>query len=284
MVLIEGRTVIDENAVRTARETVQHSTLTPEWTNPAGFEKDVFTFARVVFKTGITPGRVAESGPGRGPRFSWWVDFPDADLNFSYRLQQITSVRTDPDGHVLKLTDPAITDFPLLFMAHPGHMILTDDEVRALSRYLRNGGVLFVNDFWSANEWEGFELQMQRVMPGKGWTELGTDHPLFRCVYNLQVPMKQLQVPTMQFWNRSHDPENPLSPPLQWVDRGQGSETMRVRAWFDDRQRLSVLAIHNSDVSDGWEREGEHSDYFQKFSEKIAYPLGVNIVFYVMTH
>ena len=45
-----------------------------------------------------------------------------------------------------------------------------------------------------------------------------------------------------------------------------------------------VLAIHNSDVSDGWEREGENADYFALFSEPRAYPLGINIVFYLMTH
>jgi hypothetical protein len=59
---------------------------------------------------------------------------------------------------------------------------------------------------------------------------------------------------------------------------------MHVRALLDDKQRISVLAFHNSDISDGWEREGENQDYFQKFSEKIAYPLGINIIFYLMTH
>ena len=42
--------------------------------------------------------------------------------------------------------------------------------------------------------------------------------------------------------------------------------------------------VGNSDVSDGWEREGENEVYFKKYSEKIAYPLGINIIFYLMTH
>jgi Domain of unknown function (DUF4159) len=283
LVRIEEGVVIDENSVRTAREIVSHSTGTPEWTNPPGFEKDVFTFARVIFKSGVTEGRRAVFDYGRSPRLGWWVDFPDADLNFSYRLQQVTSIRTDPEGQVLRLTDPNLTDYPLLYMVHAGNILLSDAEVKALSRYLQNGGVVFANDFWSAHEWEGFELAMRRVLPGRQWVELGTDHPIFRCVYNLQGPMDRLRVPTLQFWNRNHDPQNPQSP-LQRVDRGPGSETMHVRAWLDDRQRISVLAIHNSDISDGWEREGENPEFFQKFSEKIAYPLGINIVFYVMTH
>jgi hypothetical protein len=33
-----------------------------------------------------------------------------------------------------------------------------------------------------------------------------------------------------------------------------------------------------------WEREGESEYKFREFSEKKADPLGINIVFYAMTH
>ena len=56
------------------------------------------------------------------------------------------------------------------------------------------------------------------------------------------------------------------------------------RAIFDDKGRIIVLATHNTDNGDGWEREGESDYYFHNFSEKIAYPLGINIIFYIMTH
>jgi hypothetical protein len=47
---------------------------------------------------------------------------------------------------------------------------------------------------------------------------------------------------------------------------------------------MLILAIHNSDISDGWEREGQNEDYFNQYSERVAYPLGINIIFYLMTH
>src|SRR5581483_2988637 len=100
-VWLEGGGTVNEDTVRTARETGSHSTGTPEWKNPAGFEKDVFTFTRVVFKSGISRG----NGWGRGRRLGWWIDYPDADLNFSFRLQQLTSTRVDPDGRVVRLAD-----------------------------------------------------------------------------------------------------------------------------------------------------------------------------------
>jgi hypothetical protein len=95
--------------------------------------------------------------------------------------------------------------------------------------------------------------------------------------------MTKLQVPTMQFWNRDYDPDDPRSP-QQTVFRGEGSEEMHVRAMLDDRGRMMVLAIHNSDVSDGWEREQENEVYFNQYSERVAYPLGINIIYYLMTH
>ena len=91
-------------------------------------------------------------------------------------------------------------------------------------------------------------------------------------------------MPTIQFWNQDHDPNDPQSPPLQRIYRGEGSGEMHVRALLDDRGRMMILAIHNSDISDGWEREGENEEYFNQFSEKVAYPLGINMIFYLMTH
>jgi hypothetical protein len=279
LVRIEGGNVVDEDAVRTARETLSHSLDTPTWTNSPGFEHDVFTFARVIFQSDSAYG----PRQGFGRRLGWWVDYPDADLNFSYRLQQLTSMRTDPDARVLKLTDPAVSDYPLLYMEHAGYMRLSDEEIAVLRKYLACGGAIFVNDFWSAQEWDGFAGQIKRVLPDSSWTDLNTDHPVFHCVFDLRGTMHRLRVPTMQFWNEQFDANDPRSPPHR-VFRGEGSEEMHVRAVTDAAGRIMILAIHNSDVSDGWEREGENDFYFNRYSEKVAYPLGINIVFYLMTH
>lgn len=276
---IEGGLVVDEDRIRTARETSSHSMDTPTWTNAPGFGEDVFTFARIIFQSNPNGG----SGWGRGRRLGWWVDYPDADLNISYRLQHLTSIRTDPDARVLKLTDPALYDYPLIYMEHAGYMMLGEEEIAAFKKYLAAGGAVFVNDFWGDEEWDGFASAMDQVIPGRKWEELTLDHPVFNCVFKLKGPMNRLQVPTMQFWNPDHDPANPNSH-LQRIDRGPNFETMHVRAIFDDKRQLQILAILNSDISDGWEREGENDYYFHTFSERIAYPLGINIIFYLMTH
>jgi hypothetical protein len=271
IVQTEGGELVNEDTVRTARETAPHSIDLPSWTNTPGFEKDVFTFTRVIFKS---------SG---GPSWLGWInDYPDGDLNLSARLQELSSMRVDPDCRVIKLTKAALADYPFIFMSHPERMELRTDEVTALRDYLLNGGALMVDDFWGDWSWEHFDQVMKLVLPNRTWTEIPLDHRLFHCVFDLQGPIKNLQVPTMQLWRRSYDPDSPQSFPSAF--RGEGSREMHVRAWLDDKQRIIVLALHNTDTADGWEREGEDERYFHQFSETRAYPLAINAVFYLMTH
>lgn len=271
MVETEGGELVNEDTVGTARETAPHSIDLPIWTNRTGFEKDVFTFTRIIFKS------------AGGPSWLGWInDYPDADLNLSARLQQFSSLRTDPDCRVLKLTSAELADYPFIFMSHPERMELREEEITALRNYLLNGGALMVDDFWGNRSWAHFEQVMKLVLPDRTWTELSIEHPLFHCVFNLHGPMNSLQVPTLQLWRRGYDPEQPQSFPS--VFRGEGSRDMHVRAWLDKRDRIMVLSLHNTDTGDGWEREGEDETYFHQFSETRAYPLAVNAIFYLMTH
>ena len=40
---------------------------------------------------------------------------------------------------------------------------------------------------------------------------------------------------------------------------------------------------HNTDIADGWEREGEDYEFFYRFSVP-AYELGINVVVHAMSH
>ena len=43
----------------------------------------------------------------------WATDFPDSDLNFSFRLQQLTSLKVNPDPITLRLTDDRALRLPV---------------------------------------------------------------------------------------------------------------------------------------------------------------------------
>ncbi len=257
---------------RTAREIPQHDTETPTWTNPPAHAKDVFTFTRIAYERGY--------GYGRGG--GWETDLPDSDLNLSWRLQQMTSLRTDPDGRIIKLTDPDLLDFPFIYIVEPGSLSFTDEEVIALRKYLLNGGFLMLDDFWGDSAWENVAEQMTRVFPGRKFEDLPLnepgkkDHPIYHCVFDIK---SKGQVPNMETGDSSqHDG-------VTWEEQHDGdTRTVHHRGISDDKDRLMVIACHNTDNGDGWEREGWSDYYFHNFSEKIAYPLGINIIFYAMTH
>jgi hypothetical protein len=266
-----GESYVPDDA-RTAREVESHSVGTPMWTNAPGFEKDVFTFARI--------RRERTSGSGG----SWTTDTPDSDLNLSFRLQQLTSINVDPNGRYLSLTDKDLPDYPFIYMVEPGTLYLDDEEVLALRKYLLNGGFLWLDDFWGEEEWRRVEEVLDEVFPDRKFAELPLEHPLYNCVF----PIKSKgQVP-----NYGTGFDSQFNGGITW-ERYDAKE-VHHRAIFDDKGRMMVFATHNTDNGDGWEREGEtlryagrqgdEQYYFDNFSSKIAYPLAINVIFYVMTH
>ncbi len=238
----------------------------PDWELDRDFPTDVFTFVRIFYN------------PQWGDRGSWQVDWPDSDLNFSFRLQQLTSLKVNPNPIVLELTDERLFDHPFIYFVEPGGgggggrgggLNFSDEEAAILRRYLLQGGFAMFDDFWGEGEWQVYEAAMKRVFPDRNWQELPLDHPIFHIVYDLK---EKPQVPSIGFARRGLSYER------------EDAQEVHYRAWFDDKGRMMALACHNTDLGDGWEREGEDESFFREYSEKRAYPMGINILFYVMTH
>jgi hypothetical protein len=251
--------------VSTAREIPSHSTGTPVWTNPNGFTRDAFTFARIRYSNGYRGGYFGGAG--------WTTDLPDSDLNLSYRLQQMTSMKVDPDGRILDLTDPELVNFPWIYIVEPGGLTFSNEEVLALRKYLLNGGFLMFDDFWGESAWANVAAEMKKVFPDRSFSELALDHPLYSCVFQIKA---KGQVPNVRLGEDSQHHG------MTW--EREDARTVHHRVIYDDKGRMMVFAAHNTDNGDGWEREGEYEYYFKSFSEKIAYPLGINVIFYAMTH
>ena len=120
----------------------------PEWKPNSAFSHDVFTFARIRYSSGCGRGGY---GRGYGRDFSggnWATDYPDSDLNFSFRLHQLTSMKVDPNGVIIELTDPKLFEYPFIYIVEPGRLVFSEDEIKQLRRYLLNGGFLMVDDFY----------------------------------------------------------------------------------------------------------------------------------------
>jgi hypothetical protein len=234
----------------------------PNWEVDKEFPEDVFTFVRIRYESG-------DNGGWRGYN-KWATDYPDSDLNLPFRLQQLTSLRVNPNPLVLDFTDPRVFDYPFVYIIEPGDgMNLSPDEIEGFRRYCHNGGFVMVDDFWGEYEWEMFYRDLKRVFPEREPIDVPLEHPIFHCVYDLK--------------------EKPQVSAINWGRQGISYERpdareVHYRGIFDDKDRLMVFICHNTDLGDGWEREGEDEYYFHEYSEKKAYPMGINIVFYAMTH
>jgi len=214
------------------------------------FKTSAFTFVRVVYSSESR----ARVGAG-----SWATDFPDADQQFSSQVERSIGLTVDPDGLQLRLTDPAIQDYPFIYIVEPGQMALTDDEVVALRDYLLGGGFLMADDFWGEYEWGRFAKELARVFPDREPIELTVDHEIFQSYYYIS--------------------ETPQVPGRGGVRPGtQG----RLLGLFDDNGRLMAILCHNHDFGDAW----EHVDdpwYPRAFSLGHAVPMGINIVVYALS-
>ena len=234
----------------------------PKWKTAPGFKHENFTFARV---------RYDSSGGYRSP--GWSTDYPDSDLNFSIRLQQLTSMKVNPDPVIVSLDDDELSNYPFLYMIEPGGIYLHEPEVLGLRRYCENGGFLMVDDFWGDYEYNVFYREIKRVFPNREVEDLDLSHEIFHNVYDLK---EKPQIPSMRWiYDRSYTWE---------YDKGPSAREVHYRAIKDDDGRIMVLICHNTDLGDGWEREGENREYFETYSVKKAYPMGINIVTYAMTH
>jgi hypothetical protein len=81
------------------------------------------------------------------------------------------------------------------------------------------------------------------------------------------------QVPSIQQWRRMGGGTSE-----RW-----DSPYPNFRGIADEHGRLMVAMLHDTDIPDTWEREGESAEYFARFSPD-GYAIGINIVLYAMTH
>jgi hypothetical protein len=229
-----------------------------------------FSFSRVLYRS------VAREPGGQG----WRTDYPDADINLMRRLGELTTTPVSRAGAdafnhvVVRLTDPELFHYPFIFMSDPGTAGFSDEEVTRLREYLLRGGFLYVDDFWGNYAWQHWAREIGRVLPPGAYPifDIPRDHPLFHVLYDVhEVP----QISSIQFWRATGGQLT--------SERGAESATPHLRGIADAAGRLMVVMSHNTDIADGWEREGEEYEFFHRFSPD-AYALAINIVVYAMTH
>ena len=232
-----------------------------------------FNFCRLMFNS------------NRREKSGWSTDYPGADLNFSTRLAELT--KTDvkmgrgngedetPDAVVVRPTDDALFQCPFILMEDAGTVRFNDVEAARLRAYLLKGGFLLVSDYHGTYARAQFDEEIGRVLPPAKYPVVDLtppDHPIWNTMFRLQqLP----QMASIQTWRRTGG-----GTIERWNDDRSGPT---ARGITDARGRLVVVMLHNTDVPDGWEREGEDPAYFFHFSPD-AYAVGIDVVLYALTH
>ncbi|MEE9264198.1 MAG: DUF4159 domain-containing protein [Vicinamibacteria bacterium] len=211
--------------------------------------------------------RAAYTGYGFRNFRSWSVDFPKADRQFLMGLRRLTNLDAYEAENPIRLTDPNLGRYPFLYAVEVGYMALSESEVLGLRRYLLAGGFLVIDDFWGSFEWENFELEFERILPGQKIVDIPRDHPLLSCFYNIH---EIVQVPNVG---------QGIAGGPTWEKDGY---TPVLRGIFDDKGRLMVAINWNTDLGDAWEW-AENPYYPLRFST-YAYQMGVNFIIYGMSH
>ena len=211
-----------------------------------------FTFTRVLYQS------VRREPGGQG----WYTDYPFSDANFMIRLSELTktSVSMDKYGEpqhvVVRLNDDQLFDYPFIFMSDVGTAGFTLQEAEHLRNYLLKGGFLWVDDFWGPRAWEHWVGEISRVLPPEDYPifDFPMDHPIFAGLLTvIEIP----QIPSIQHWRRSGGTTS---------ERGYLSAEVNFRGIADEHGRVMVVMSHNTDIADGWEREGEDYEFFHRFS------------------
>jgi hypothetical protein len=234
---------------------------------PPGSYTGAFLFCRISFRNQI-------GGDGGG----WYVDYPRADLNLSFRLGELTTtpISRDDKGEirhiVIRLTDPELYRCPFIMMTEVGGAYFDGIEAAALRAYLLKGGFLWADDFWGSHAWAVWTQEIAKVFPTSehAIVDIDLSHELFHSLYDVR---EKLQVPAIGWWVGSRITS----------ERGFDSAEPHVRAIFDGRRRIMVLMTHNTDFGDAFERETDDREYFDEFAAR-GYAFGVNTLIYAMSH
>jgi hypothetical protein len=221
-------------------------------------------------------GSVTRESGGQG----WTTDYPLAEENLMFRAEELTTIgmaKHENGKFAYSIVFATSTDLyrcPFLFASDVGTMGLGDDEIAALQQYLDKGGFIWVDDFWGERAWRRFQGELLKIVPNATIVDITPDHPMLSAMYRVKrIP----QIPSIQQWLRMGAGAEDTS------ERGADSRVPHMRAVYDAKGRMMVLITHNTDIADGWEREGEDQEYFYLFSPE-AYAIAVNVLVWVMTH
>jgi hypothetical protein len=194
-------------------------------------------------------------------RIPWSHDYPTGERHFMKIMNELSYLNPRiEETDIIGFEDPELFRHPVAYMAEPGYLTLTDDDVIHFREYLTKGGFVIFDDFAERRGgWFNFEEQMLRVLPGARFVDLDATHPIFHAFF---------EIDNLDIVPQYYDSGRPI-----------------FRGIFQDNdpaKRLLVIVNFNTDISEYWEFSDTGFKPINESNE--AYKLGVNYIIYGMTH
>ena len=193
----------------------------------------------------ITIARLQYEGGG-----DWYAN-PSSLPNLLAAIRERTGIPVARREVTLRPLDPALRDYPYLYLTGHGDVRFSPAEREALRNYLLAGGFLHADDNYGLDE--SFREEIAEIFPDMELTEIPADHPVFHVFFDLPEGLPKIH---------EHDGEPP-----QALGIFHGG-------------RLVVFYSYESDLGDGWEDEDVHDDPPE--TRERAFRMGVNLFMFVL--
>ncbi|MGQ1909386.1 DUF4159 domain-containing protein [Marinifilum sp. RC60d5] len=160
---------------------------------------------------------------------------------------KIATIQTE--ASTVEVGSPELFSFPLVHLTGHGNIVLNNQEVINLRKYLTGGGFLHVDDNYGLNAY--FRREIKKVFPNQELVELPYSHPIYHQVYNFPNGLPKIH---------EHDGKAP---------QGFG---------IFHKGRLVCFYTYETDLGDGWEDTAVHND--SELKHRKALEMGANILSY----
>ncbi len=181
----------------------------------------------------------------------WYCD-PSSLPNWLEEFRQRTGIPTAPEEAVVTLDSEDLYRYPFLYLSGHGRILLDDNELVELRRYLDSGGFLYADDNYGLDE--SFRAMVAELYPDDPLVPVSPEHPLYHSFYDL--------------------------PGLPKIHKHDGEPAQGFGVFRDGR--LVIFYTWSSDIGDGLEDPHVHGDPPEV--REAAARMAVNIMMFALTH
>jgi hypothetical protein len=164
---------------------------------------------------------------------------------------QIANIQAEPI--TVEVGSPEIFSLPFIHLTGHGNIVLSNQEVINLRKYLMAGGFLHVDDNYGLNAY--FRREIKKVFPNEELVELPFSHPIYHQIYKFPTGLPKIH---------EHDGKSPQGFGLFY------------------KGRLVCFYTYETDLGDGWEDTSVHNDTEEKHLQ--ALKMGTNIISFAFSN